>query len=37
MDRFLARRLESNKDLRARMVKLAKDYLRIGRDALAYW
>ena len=37
MDRILARRLEENKDLRARMVKLAKDYLRVGRDALAYW
>ena len=37
MDRLLARRLEADKDLRARMVKLAKDFLRIGRDALAYW
>lgn len=37
MDRLLARRLESNKDFRARIVKLAKDYLKIGRDALAYW
>src|SRR5271166_4316203 len=37
MDRILARRLDTDKDLRARMVKLAKDYLRIGRDALAYW
>lgn len=37
MDRILAQRLNTNKDLRARMVKLAKDYLRIGRDALAYW
>lgn len=37
MDRLLARRLENDKDLRARMVKLTKDYLRIGRDALAYW
>lgn len=37
MDRILAHRLNTNKDVRARMVKLAKDYLRIGRDALAYW
>jgi len=37
MDRLLARRLESDKDFRARMVKLAKDYLKVGRDALAYW
>lgn len=37
MDKVLASRLATNKDLRARMVKLAKDYLRIGRDALAYW
>ena len=37
MDKILAHRLETNKDVRARMVKLTKDYLRIGRDALAYW
>jgi hypothetical protein len=37
MDRILAHRLDTNKDVRARLVKLAKDYLRIGRDALAYW
>lgn len=37
MDRLLARRLDADKDLRARLVKLAKDYLRVGRDALAYW
>lgn len=37
MDRLLARKLEGDKDFRARMVKLAKDYLKIGRDSLAYW
>jgi len=37
MDRLVARRLEKDKDYRARLVKLAKDYLKIGRDALAYW
>lgn len=37
MDRLVARRLETDKDYKARLVKLAKDYLRIGRDALAYW
>jgi hypothetical protein len=37
MDLLLARRIEKDKDFRAKMVKLAKDYLRLGRDALAYW
>jgi hypothetical protein len=37
MDKLLAKRLESDKDFRARLVKLAKDYLKIGRDSLAYW
>lgn len=37
MDRLLAKRIEADKDFRARMVKIAKDYLKIGRDALAYW
>lgn len=37
MDRIVARRLGEDKDYRARLVKLAKDYLRTGRDALAYW
>jgi len=37
MDRILARRLEKDADFRARMVKLTKDYLKLGRDSLAYW
>lgn len=37
MDKLVARRLEKDKAYRGRMVKLAKDYLKIGRDALAYW
>jgi hypothetical protein len=37
MDRLVARRLDTDKDYRSRLVKLAKDYLKIGRDALAYW
>lgn len=37
MDRLLARRIEQDKDFRARIVKKAKDYLKLGRDALAYW
>jgi hypothetical protein len=37
MDRLLARRIEEDKDFRARIVKKAKDYLKLGRDALAYW
>ena len=37
MDRIVARRLDSDKDYRTRLVKLAKDYLKVGRDALAYW
>lgn len=37
MDKLLARRLESDKDFRAKLVKLVKDYLKLGRDALAYW
>ncbi len=37
MDRLVARRLDSDKDYKARLVKLAKDYLKVGRDALAYW
>jgi hypothetical protein len=37
MDRLLARRLDDEKDFRARLVKLAKDYIKIGRDALAFW
>lgn len=37
MDKVLAHRLNTNKEVRARFVKLTKDYLRIGRDALAYW
>ncbi len=37
MDRLLARRLEEDQNFRGRMVKLAKDYLRLGRDSLAYW
>src|ERR1700681_3160398 len=37
MDRLLARRISEDKDFRARMVKLGKDYLKIGRDSLAYW
>lgn len=37
MDKLVARRLEKDKDFRSKMVKLAKDYLRLGRDALAYW
>jgi hypothetical protein len=32
MDKLLARRLESDKDFKAKMVKLAKDYLKFGRD-----
>ena len=37
MDRLLARRLERDPEYRGKLVKLAKDYLRLGRDALAYW
>lgn len=37
MDRLLSRRLEKDQQFRGRMVKIAKDYLRLGRDALAYW
>lgn len=37
MDRLLAHRLDSDKNFRSRLVKLAKDYLKIGRDSLAYW
>lgn len=37
MDRLLARRLSSDPSFKAKIVKLAKDYLKIGRDSLAYW
>lgn len=37
MDRIVARKLETDKDYRSRLVKLTKDYLKMGRDALAYW
>lgn len=37
MDPFLASRIESDKDFRVKMVKLAKDYLKLGRDTLSYW
>lgn len=37
MDLLLARRLDSDPNFRAKLVKLAKDYLKIGRDSLAYW
>jgi hypothetical protein len=37
MDRLLARRIESDKDYRAKIVLKAKNYLKLGRDALAYW
>ena len=37
MDPILAARVKEDKDLRGRLVKLAKDYLKVGRDALAYW
>lgn len=37
MDRLLARRIETDKDYRARIVFKAKNYLKLGRDSLAYW
>jgi hypothetical protein len=37
MDRLLSRRLERDQNFRGRIVKMAKDYLRLGRDSLAYW
>lgn len=37
MDKILARRIQDDKDYRARIVKKAKDYLKLGRDSLAYW
>lgn len=37
MDRILARRVEQDKDYRSRIVLKAKNYLKLGRDALAFW
>lgn len=37
MDRLLARRIEQDKDYRSRIVLKAKNYLKLGRDALAFW
>lgn len=37
MDPILARKIEQDKDYRSRIVLKAKNYLKIGRDALAFW
>lgn len=37
MDRILARRIEKDRDYRSRIVLKAKNYLKLGRDALAFW
>lgn len=37
MDILLAKKIESNDAFRSKLVKLTKDYLVLGRNALAYW
>lgn len=37
MDRIFARRLERDEKFRSKLVKIARDYLKVGRDSLAYW
>lgn len=37
MDPLVARRIENDKDYRSRLVLKAKNYLKLGRDALAFW
>lgn len=37
MDRLLARRLERDEEFQKKIVRLAQDYLKLGKDALSYW